>query len=94
MRIATLAAKLEDRMNLKLNELYELGKQAKFLLNNKTNENAEAYYDKMRAIVKELQPVLYIIESQHPQLKELFVELLKPKKRGRKKREHDAGTKQ
>ena len=86
MRIETLAKKLEERINFKLEELYKLGKEANFLIANKTDGYAEIYYEKMRSIARELRPVLYIIEFQSPQLKELFHELLKPKKRGRKKK--------
>lgn len=80
MKISTLANKLEIEINFKLDELYELGKEAKEMMAAKADPyEVEVYCRRMAKIAEDLRPVLYIIEEQHPHLKELFTELLKPR---------------
>lgn len=68
-RISTLARKLEEKINIKLEIIKNLGKS---INETEVEEEKNNYFLEMRNIVLDLRPVVQIVKLQHPELTELF----------------------
>jgi hypothetical protein len=73
MKIATLARKLEEQINQKMEQIVSISNQVKKLISNKApNHEIEQLYLDMALILVELEPVELLIRAQNPRLNQLF----------------------
>lgn len=72
-RISTLARKLEEKINNRIEIIKSLGTA---INNTKIEEEKDNYFLEMRNVVLDLQPVVQLVKVQHPELGELFDTIL------------------